>query len=225
MLFARKILGLAGIAAIASVLLILVTENGVNLAEYVTFVATGLILAIIGAYWAFKPKIDKAIRERKQQIPAGTSENSRLLLEKTKSPKPEFGGFFKKGIQYGSGIQTSYYMRVKNSSKETKLDDVHGDINGRGIGHIHLIWNEDNNPRFLPIDESADLLLFRIPELDVIVFIKHNPTSLNTMNYSEIPRPYDENKTLYIKIWSGPTKLTLTKTIKQIRQEAEDLDE
>ena len=55
--------------AIASVLLILVTEEGVNLAEYVTFVATGLILAIIGAYWAFKPKIDKAIRERKQQYP------------------------------------------------------------------------------------------------------------------------------------------------------------
>jgi hypothetical protein len=93
LLFARKILGLAGIAAIASVLLILVTEEGVNLAEYVTFVATGLILAIIGAYWAFKPKIDKAIRERKQQIPAGTSENSRLLLEKTKSPKPEFTRF------------------------------------------------------------------------------------------------------------------------------------
>jgi len=225
LLSARKIVGLAGIAAIASVLLILVSEEGVNLAEYVTFVATGLILATVGAYWASKPKIDKAIRECKQQIPAGTSENSRLLLEKTKSPKPEFGEFFKKGIQYSTGIQTGYYMRVKNSSKETKLDDVHGDINGRGIGHIHLIWNEDNNPRFLPIYERADLLLFRIPELDVIVFIKHDPTSLNTLNHSDIPRPYDENKTLYIKIWSGPTKLTLTKTIKQIRLEAEDLDE
>lgn len=225
MLFARKILGLAGIAAIVSMLFILVTKGGVNLAEYVTFVATGLTLAMIGAYWAFKRKLDKAIRERKQQIPAGTSDNSRLFLEKTKSPKPEFGGFFKKGIQYSTGIQTGYYMRVKNSSKETKLDDVHGDINGRGIGHIHLIWNEDSNPRFLPIDQSADLLLFRIPELDVIVFIKHDPTSLNTLNYTDIQRPYDENKTLYIKIWSGPTKLTLTKTIKQIRQEAEDLYE
>ena len=226
MLFARKILGLAGIAAIASMLLILVTEEGVHLAEYVTSVATGLTLAILGvAYWTFKPEIDKAIRERKQQIPAGTSENSSLLLEKTKSPEPEFGGTFKKGIQYSTGIQTGYYIRVKNSCKETKLDDVHGDINGKGIGHIHLIWNEDNNPRYLPIDESADLMLFRIPELDVIVFIKHDPTSPNTLNYSDIPRPYDENKTLYIKIWSGPTKLSLAKTIKQIRQEAEDMDE
>jgi len=90
----RKILGLAGIAAIASMLLILVTEEGVHLAEYVTSVAAGLNLAILGvAYWTFKPEIDKAIRERKQRIPAGTSENSRLLLEKTKSTKPEFVGF------------------------------------------------------------------------------------------------------------------------------------
>lgn len=208
MLFARKILGLAGIAAIASMLLILVTEEGVHMAEYVTSVATGLTLAILGvAYWTFKPEIDKAIRERKQQIPAGTSENSSLLLEKTKSPGPEFGGFLKKGIQYSTGIQTGYYIRVKNSCKETKLDDVHGDINGKGIGHIHLIWNEDNNPRYLPIDESADLMLFRIPELDVIVFIKHDPTSPNSLNYSDIPRPNDENKTLYIKIWSGAHKI------------------
>jgi len=106
LLFARKILGLAGIAAIASILLILVTEEGVHLAEYVTSVAAGLTLAILGvAYWTFKPEIDKAIRERKQQIPAGTSENSSLLLEKTKSPEPEFGGFFKKGIQYSTGIK------------------------------------------------------------------------------------------------------------------------
>lgn len=226
MLFARKILGLAGIAAIASMLLILVTEEGVHLAEYVTSVAAGLTLAILGvAYWTFKPEIDKAIRERKQQIPAGTSKDSSLLLEKTKSPEPEFGGFFKKGILYSTGIQTGYYIRVKNSCKETKLDDVHGDINGKGIGHIHLIWDEDNNPRYLSIAESADLMLFRIPELDVSVFIKHDPTSPNTLNYSDIPRPYDENKTLYIKIWSGPAKLSLTKTIKQIRQEAEDMDE
>ncbi|MGB6670885.1 MAG: hypothetical protein WBE34_00480 [Candidatus Nitrosopolaris sp.] len=217
---------LAGIAAIASMLLILVTEEGVLLAEYVTSVAAGFTLAILGVvYWTFKPESDTAIRERKQQIPADTSENSSLLLEKTKSPGPEFGGFFKKGIQYSTGIQTGYYIRVKNSCKETKLDDVHGDINGKGIGHIHLIWNEDNNPRYLPIDESADLMLFRIPELDVIVFIKHDPTSPNTLNYSDIPRSYDENKTLYIKIWSGPTKLSQTKSIKQIRQEAEDMDQ
>ncbi|MDQ6666739.1 MAG: hypothetical protein M3Y53_00765 [Thermoproteota archaeon] len=130
-----------------------------------TFVATGLPFTILGvAYCTFKPKIDKAIREHKPQIHAGTSEDSRLLLENTKSPEFELGGFFKKGIRYSTGIQTGYYMRVKNSSRETKLDDVHGDINGRGIGHIHLIWNEDNNPRYLPIDESADLMLFRIPE-------------------------------------------------------------
>lgn len=85
----RKILGLAGIGAIASMLLILVTEEGVHLAEYVTSVATGLTLAILGvAYWTFKPEIDKTIRERKQQIPVGTSENRSLLLDKTKSPVP-----------------------------------------------------------------------------------------------------------------------------------------
>jgi hypothetical protein len=55
----------------------------------VTSVATGLTLAILGvAYWTFKPEIDKTIRERKQQIPVGTSENRSLLLDKTKSPVP-----------------------------------------------------------------------------------------------------------------------------------------
>ena len=205
MLFERKILGLAGIAAIASMLLTLVAEEGVHLAEYVTSVAAGLALSILGvAHWTFKPEIDKAIRERKQQIPAGTSENSSLLLEKAKSSEPEFGGFFKKGIQYSTGIHTGYYIRVKNSCKETKLDDVHGDINGKGIGHIHLIWNEDHNPRYLPIDESADLMLFRIPELDVIVFIKHDPTSPNTLNYSDIPRPTMKIKHFILKFGQGP---------------------
>jgi hypothetical protein len=122
--------------------------------------------------------------------------------------------------------EPTYCLRVQNRRRKGRGESCEGRINVKGTNIDHSTVWVDYNQREIPISLVADLLLFRVSELNndrEIVFVVASPKDDNYQ--AEIRKPFSEyaNRNISVTIGSANAHVPkpYTKTVGEIIQSAE----